>query len=128
MKSNEIYNLLSTCLKDIITTIDENFENIPYKQDEMEKLFESMELFIELVTFLKKSQSTEISNVFSDETTKNLQFHLLSVLKSTRSAVSTNDDIMLQDLIVNELKDNLTRWRINVLPNLKKQMPLSASF
>lgn len=49
---------------------------------------------------------------------KNLQIHLLSLIKSISNAKSKNDIIMLSDLIEYELIDNLTRWKINVIPSL----------
>lgn len=52
---------------------------------------------------------------------KNLQIHLLSVLKAIETAHNSKDVVMLEDLLEFELKDNLTKWKILVTPILKIQ-------
>ena len=52
---------------------------------------------------------------------KNLQIHLLSVLKAIETAHNSKDIVMLEDLLEFELKDNLTKWKILVTPALKIQ-------
>ncbi len=53
---------------------------------------------------------------------KNLQIHLLSVMKGIETAHKAGDDFMLEDLLEFELKDNLTKWKILVIPTLKAQL------
>ncbi|MAZ48810.1 MAG: hypothetical protein CME65_09610 [Halobacteriovoraceae bacterium] len=50
---------------------------------------------------------------------KELQIHLLSVMKALSDSINKDDSIMLTDLLEYELKDNLTQWKIHVLTNLK---------
>jgi hypothetical protein len=44
----------------------------------------------------------------------------LSVIKALLPAKEKNDVVMLCDLLEYELIDNLTQWKIKVLPELKK--------
>jgi hypothetical protein len=48
-----------------------------------------------------------------------LKLHLLSILKALKSSISHNDQVAVHDLITEELKDNLTRWKITILPLAK---------
>lgn len=48
-----------------------------------------------------------------------LKLHLLSILKALKSSISAHDQIAVHDLITEELKDNLTRWKITILPLAK---------
>ncbi len=57
---------------------------------------------------------------FKDESIQKLEIHLLSVMKALLQAKEKNDTIMLCDLLEYELADNLTQWKIKVLPELKK--------
>ncbi len=49
----------------------------------------------------------------------NLQIHLLSTFKYIQVAYKKNDTIMLQDLLINDLKDNLLQWKVNIMPYMK---------
>lgn len=51
---------------------------------------------------------------------KELQIHLLSVMKGIHASHQKQDHIMLTDLLEYELKDNLTQWKILIVPTLKK--------
>ena len=41
-------------------------------------------------------------------------------MKGIESAKNNNDYIMLNDLLEYELADNLTQWKLKILPRLKK--------
>ncbi len=84
-------------------------------------VIELMDLYIQLVTkaygVIRKDPT--IKN-FKDESIQKLEIHLLSVLKALVGAKEKEDVIMLCDLLEYELMDNLTQWKIKVLPELKK--------
>ncbi len=74
-------------------------------------------------TFIKAIHhiiSTKFSAEESDLPIKELQIHLLSIMKAISNAHKVQDLIMLTDLLEYELKDNLTQWKILVIPNLRK--------
>lgn len=53
-------------------------------------------------------------------TIKQLEIHLLSVIKAILYAKKKEDNVMLVDLLEHELKDNLTQWKIAAIPQIKK--------
>lgn len=53
-------------------------------------------------------------------TIKQLEIHLLSVIKAILYAKKKEDNVMLVDLLEHELKDNLTQWKIAAIPQIKR--------
>lgn len=58
-----------------------------------------------------------------------IKLHLLSVLRALSDHVRKGDRLAVHDLITEELRDNLTLWKINVLPLLRpmRTQPISGS-
>ncbi len=56
----------------------------------------------------------------SGHSIKQLEIHLLSVTKALLTAQKKEDHVMLIDLLDYELKDNLTQWKITVIPQIKR--------
>lgn len=80
-----------------------------------------MDLYIQLITKVYRVLKTELQGQsFKDEKIQNLEIHLLSIIKALLQAKEKEDVIMLCDLLEYELVDNLTQWKIKVLPELKK--------
>ncbi|MGZ3787438.1 MAG: hypothetical protein ACXVLQ_02880 [Bacteriovorax sp.] len=80
-----------------------------------------MDLYIQLITKVYRVIRTELhGQAFKDESIQRLEIHLLSVIKALLQAKEKDDIIMLCDLLEYELVDNLTQWKIKVLPELKK--------
>jgi len=80
-----------------------------------------MDLYIQLITKVYSVLRTELEgHSFKDENVQKLEIHLLSVVKALLQAKEKEDVIMLCDLLEYELIDNLTQWKIKVLPELKK--------
>ena len=52
-----------------------------------------------------------------------IKLHLLSVLRSLSEAVRAQDKVAAHDLLTEELRDNLTLWKINILPMLRRPLP-----
>jgi hypothetical protein len=48
-----------------------------------------------------------------------LKLHLLSVLRTLMEAIRANDHLAAQDLLTEELRDNLTLWKTQILPRLR---------
>ncbi len=48
-----------------------------------------------------------------------IKLHLLSVLRALSDQVRLGDKIAAYDLITEELRDNLTQWKISVIPLLR---------
>jgi hypothetical protein len=85
------------------------------------EVIELMDLYIQLVTRVYRVLRTDLKIInFKDESIQKLEIHLLSVMKALLQAKEKNDTIMLCDLLEYELIDNLTQWKIKILPELKK--------
>lgn len=99
-----------------------------YSQGKLEEAHESfvevielMDLYIQLISRVYRVLRTDLKVMsFKDESIQKLEIHLLSVMKALLQAKEKNDVIMLCDLLEYELVDNLTQWKIKVLPELKK--------
>ena len=53
---------------------------------------------------------------------KDSHVHLLFVIKAINQAQHKKDALVLDDLIKYELKDNLTQWKIDLIPQMKRLM------
>lgn len=98
-----------------------------YNQGEMDlanqsfvEVIELMDLYIQLVSRVYRVLRVELHSMQKDDSIQKLEIHLLSVMKALLQAKEKNDTIMLCDLLEYELADNLTQWKIKVLPELKK--------
>lgn len=85
------------------------------------EVIELMDLYIQLISRVYRVLRTDLKIMsFKDESIQKLEIHLLSVMKALLQAKEKNDVIMLCDLLEYELVDNLTQWKIKILPELKK--------
>ena len=75
------------------------------------------QLFARIHSTLKRNLPGTIK---CSEDIQKLDIHLLSVLKALIPARENSDIIMLCDLLEYELVDNLTQWKIKIVPALKK--------
>lgn len=85
------------------------------------EVVELMDLYIQLISRVYRVLRTDLKEMnFKDENIQKLEIHLLSIMKALLQAKEKEDIIMLCDLLEYELIDNLTQWKIKVLPDLKK--------
>jgi hypothetical protein len=85
------------------------------------EVIDLMDLYIQLITKVYHVIRTDMpERKFKDENLQKLEIHLLAVIRALVQAKEKNDVIMLCDLLEYELVDNLTQWKIKVLPELKK--------
>lgn len=98
-----------------------NKGNLEQANDSFVEVIELMDLYIQLVSRVYRVLRVELKVMnFKDESIQKLEIHLLSVMKALLQAKEKDDAIMLCDLLEYELVDNLTQWKIKVLPELKK--------
>jgi len=93
--------------------------------DEANRVFievvELMDLYIQLISKIYRAIRLDLQGQsFKNENLQKLEIHLLSIIKALLSAKEKEDIIMLCDLLEYELVDNLTQWKIKVLPELRK--------
>lgn len=131
MKSqNEIaFDVLNISSKYIDIVIDKikiavklyHQDEIVEASSEFAEITEILDLFIQLMTTIHQTIDVKKDlKLDSGKALYDLEIHLLSVLKSLIPAHEKNDIIMLCDLLEYELIDNLTQWKISVIPKLKK--------
>lgn len=86
---------------------------------------DQMSRFIEVSSLLSQAILPK-GHVLRDHI-RNQHIGLLSILKALASAMENQDDLAQEELINYELRDNLTQWKINLLPQLKKAQHESRS-
>lgn len=74
--------------------------------------------FVELTTLLSKVIMKRKNQTLPD--IKDSHIHLLFVLKAMNQAQQKLDLVALEELIKYELKDNLTQWKIDLIPQTKR--------
>lgn len=85
------------------------------------EVIELLDLYVQLMTKIYSSLRFHFKDkLVKDESVQNLEIHLLSIMKALLPAKEKGDVIMLCDLLEYELIDNLTQWKIKVIPELKK--------
>jgi hypothetical protein len=85
------------------------------------EIVDLMDLYIQLISKVYAVIRIDLQGQsFKDESIQKLEIHLLSVIKALLLAKEKEDVIMLCDLLEYELVDNLTQWKIKILPELKK--------
>lgn len=118
----ESLNLALELVSDILNQIEilefspdqrAHFTNI-----ELTKISLKITQFVELTTLISKFVAIK-KNMAVNEI-KNSHIHLLFVLKGINQSQLKRDDLVLEDLIKYELKDNLTQWKINIIPTIKR--------
>ena len=89
-----------------------------HRNHDVMKLASDVSQFVELTTLLSKAvmQYKKVSlTKFKDS-----HIHLLFIIKAMNQAQMKGDMVALEDLIKYELKDNLTQWKIDLIPQTKK--------
>ncbi len=126
---NEIDVLLSDTiavgqdlLNDIIHQINITESFIPEKEYfwnlQLSSLSTDITKFVELTTLISKILSSK--KKISLPNIKESHIHLLFILKGINQAQQKHDSLVLEDLIKYELKDNLTQWKIDFIPLIKR--------
>lgn len=83
-------------------------------------LSEDITKFVELTTLLSRILSNKKNITIPG--IKESHIHLLFILKGINQAQQKHDTVVLEDLIKYELKDNLTQWKIDLIPQIKRQL------
>lgn len=81
-------------------------------------LTEDISRFVEITTLLSRVVSSNDKVLL--ESVKQSHIHLLFVIKALHQASKKQDLVALEELIKYELKDNLTQWKIDLIPQTKR--------
>ena len=111
-------------LSDIIQQINSIEDFIPEKEyfwnQMLSVLSQDITKFVEITTLLSKLLMAHKKVTMPE--IKQSHIHLLFVLKGINQARQKHDSLVLEDLIKYELKDNLTQWKIDLIPLIKRQL------
>lgn len=127
--SNEKVNFLSDCvflsqelLSDILFSINHFTEISPQNEyainRQLTQLTSDISQFVELTSLLAKLLQTTVKQTLPE--IKDSHLHLLFILKGINQARINLDFVALEELIKYELKDNLTQWKIDFIPQAKR--------
>lgn len=109
-------------LSDIISDIHDLGEFTPEREffwnRKIARLSSNISQFVELTTLLSKMIYAR-KNV-TIESIKESHIQLLFIMKGMNQAQLKQDYIALEELIKYELKDNLTQWKIDLIPQTRK--------
>lgn len=96
-------------------------QNIDFSQlSELEKNRQLGILTTNISSFVEISTLSAKYNRLNSIDFKENHISLLFIVKAINHAVMKSDWIALEELIKYELKDNLTQWKINLIPLIKK--------
>jgi hypothetical protein len=119
---NDLSGLIDKILDHILTCTNLlKVDNSNNSTRQLSKIIAAMDLFLQTINHACSEILTE-EEITTLLPVKDLQIHLLSIVKAINDAQQKHDDIMLTDLLEYELKDNLTQWKILILPTLKQRV------
>jgi hypothetical protein len=111
-------------LTDIIAQINSIETFIPEKEfhwnQQLMTMSSDITNFVEVTTLISKILTAK--KKITLPAIKQSHVHLLFVLKGINQAQQKHDSLVLEDLIKYELKDNLTQWKIDLIPLIKRQL------
>lgn len=109
-------------LSDILHDIHSIGELIPGKEffwnNKVTNLAADISKFVELTSLLSKLVMSRKNKTIPG--IKASHIHLLFILKAMNQAHNKQDYVALEELIKYELKDNLTQWKIDLIPQTRK--------
>jgi hypothetical protein len=113
-------DFLSDIVQNINSFNNNSLRHQSYWNQKVTKLTTDISLFVELTTLLTKKALLNKGPSLYDF--KEAHINLLFIIKAMNLAHSKSDFIGLEDLIKYELKDNLTQWKIDLIPQIKKHL------
>jgi hypothetical protein len=132
VETNDIFNALTDVVgftEELLNSLLDQVQNLnipesianPNLNLKLTKITEDISRFVEISTLLVKIiHRPHDSNVTQ---IKNSHLHLLSILKGIGLSQQNQDRLMLEDLIMHELKENLTEWKKNLMPAVTRVLP-----
>lgn len=117
--AQETLDYLPEFLESLIVEINEC--TLAASTNKLYRIIEKVDIFIQLMTNIHKTLNINSEHRLEmGLTIKELEIHLLFIIKAVNTAFKKDDQIMLQDLLEYELIDNLTQWKIQAIPKIKK--------
>ncbi len=109
-------------LSDIFSKINSVADLTPEREyiwnNQLMSLTSDVSQFVEITTLISKVMMNRKHSIFMEIKESHIQ--LLFILKGVVQAQQKQDLFALEDLIKYELKDNLTQWKIDLIPQTKR--------
>jgi hypothetical protein len=109
-------------LSDIFSKINSVTDLTPEREyiwnNQLMSLTSDVSQFVEITTLISKVMMNRKHSVFMEIKESHIQ--LLFILKGVVQAQQKQDLVALEDLIKYELRDNLTQWKIDLIPQTKR--------
>jgi hypothetical protein len=109
-------------LSDIFSKINSVSDLTPEREyiwnNQLMSLTSDVSQFVEITTLISKVMMNRKHSVFMEIKESHIQ--LLFILKGVVQAQQKQDLVALEDLIKYELRDNLTQWKIDLIPQTKR--------
>lgn len=116
---NDYINLLVKKIKFLTECYNKN--EIDLANQHFTEVIDILDLYTQLFANIHSTLKRHLADTITiSEDIQKLDIHLLSILKALIPAKENGDLIMLCDLLEYELIDNLTQWKIKILPALKR--------
>jgi len=109
---------LSEILSNIQTLEPYDPKNEIYWNQKIAQMTADIGQFVEITTLLSKLILKKTKTSISD--IKESHISLLFIMKAIIQAQGKQDYLAMEELIKYELKDNLTQWKIDLIPQSKK--------
>jgi len=125
----EINQLIYTTLRETIDGISKSLDDLKgfratdYSDDEIEAIVERTRQFVVFAKYCGDYLRRTPQNEAVREEMLKIKLHLLSVLRSLVDSIKAKDRAAAHDLLTEELRDNLTLWKIKILPLLRPSRP-----
>ncbi len=112
--------------QDLLVQIFSRFQQLPdltlEKQISINQWVSSLTMdvgnFVEITTLFTRLLQKRLNQTLTGA--RDSHIHLLFVMKGINSAQQKGDMVALEELIKYELKDNLTQWKIDLIPQAKR--------
>ncbi len=116
---NDYIDLLVKKIRHLTDCYNKN--ELDLANDSFSEVIDILDLYTQLFARIHSTLKRNLPDTFKvGEDIQKLDIHLLSILKALIPAKENGDIIMLCDLLEYELIDNLTQWKIKIVPALKK--------
>jgi hypothetical protein len=118
---SDINTLINSISSKILSFTKEIEELEKTDSNQLELIIDAVNIFVHSITYAIKNVRDK-KELIDTLPIRDLKIHLLSVMKAIETAHNSEDLIMLSDLLEYELKDNLTKWKILVMPTIIQQL------
>lgn len=119
---SETLSLTQEFLSDIVASINDlgefSHEKELFWNQHITKLSLDISQFVELTTLLSKTAMARKNQSIPEIKESHIQ--MLFIMKAIIQSQLKQDYVALEELIKYELKDNLTQWKIDLIPQIRK--------